>query len=984
MEDDFKTNEQTDISLENNDNVMTSDNIMISKESNTEKERNITEDIRKKKNEISIKGKTIDEVYDDLEKNPSLKTFDSYKVKRKKNIISLENDDNDFEEHFLFKKNLTIYYKNYSTSNGIITLFDSEVKSSLQIEKTMEIYNIKNLIYEKSKNRTFPQRKDILSEYVNENELIINFICPIDELKYRYNNFYLEEVPQIINLNELSKYSNKYIVYSDNKIEYIETEQRKKFFSYLNDFIRIKACNFFKITGPSNDGKTITLLLFSRLKNNIIYFNLKYIMKLFNEENNEYLKVIIYELGRASLSSETITSIEKIFQSPGLHYPWKLISKIINFLMDESKIIILDQFKEKTVDFNIFNEIEKKLMGKKLKIIICSSIDDYKVKSELLLTIINYHGNPDDLNEETQKFYFYFTNLLGKEKLKKLCESKNLHNIYFDYFDYNPKYIHMFINSKDENITLDNIKKHIKEKIKESFEEKNVSFEEILYFCSLNVGKSLDYIEDFHILKYIPLKYFNLELNKNFYKFDYSFKYIKNLSEELKLDKDIEDFFQNDKPNNSNFYKELRPYYYEESCISSLKKENKLNNNCFQINVKTIAELEEVDNLNQLNKEFFVDLKQELSLKEYYTFNIETINKIIQTKDLKNKKAEEDIYSYHFQALKEKKNDFQNYLKKKRVRTESKKGKDEIVDIENNKIKIYNYKNSFCDGGIFINQEQKTGKTLDFGFLYGKKESKTFIGFHIKCYSNNVKLKKDIKNNLNKAKIKQSISKLLAQALISYNIFINEWHYFMISLYEPKTHYYNKDIVDTCKSEGLEYIFYNPKLHYFYDKNFNKIEGQIQLTFNSNLSYDKEFSSILIFENFHNVISNNNEYYPFSTYKKKLYEKAELFIKKVTNKLKLKNLNEYIKRRFNNKKNLNLISISNFSKMNPFPIPNNNYLLLFINLDCSDFIYYYQFQNLFYCGYILKQKDDEIFPFYVSKYVNTDEEKSSFLIYKFN
>ena len=104
MEDYFKTNEQTDISLENNDNVMTSDNIMISKESNTEKERNITEDIRKKKNEISIKGKTIDEVYDDLEKNPSLKTFDSYKVKRKKNIISLENDDNDFEEHFLFKK----------------------------------------------------------------------------------------------------------------------------------------------------------------------------------------------------------------------------------------------------------------------------------------------------------------------------------------------------------------------------------------------------------------------------------------------------------------------------------------------------------------------------------------------------------------------------------------------------------------------------------------------------------------------------------------------------------------------------------------------------------------------------------------------------------------------------------------------------------------------------------------------------------------
>ena len=45
---------------------------------------------------------------------------------------------------------------------------------------------------------------------------------------------------------------------------------------------------------------------------------------------------------------------------------------------------------------------------------------------------------------------------------------------------------------------------------------------------------------------------------------------------------------------------------------------------------------------------------------------------------------------------------------------------------------------------------------------------------------------------------------MLAQALISYDIFINEWHYFMISLYDPETNYYNNDIVNTSKAEGLE------------------------------------------------------------------------------------------------------------------------------------------------------------------------------------
>ena len=68
----------------------------------------------------------------------------------------------------------------------------------------------------------------------------------------------------------------------------------------------------------------------------------------------------------------------------------------------------------------------------------------------------------------------------------------------------------------------------------------------------------------------------------------------------------------------------------------------------------------------------------------------------------------------------------------------------------------------------------------------------------------------------------------------------------------------------------------------------------------------------------------------------------------------------------------------------PFPIPNKFYLFLFLDINKIDFIYYYNYNNLFYSGYVLKENDYELGSFFLSKYINSDKNNLEFLVYKFN
>ena len=108
----------------------------------------------------------------------------------------------------------------------------------------------------------------------------------------------------------------------------------------------------------------------------------------------------------------------------------------------------------------------------------------------------------------------------------------------------------MFNKSQSALNTLNEIRSHIIKKLDESYTEKDVSYKEILFLISSNLEKELDYVNDFNILTYTSLKYFNLEFNEKFFKMNCYYEYIKQLIDEIKLDKDIEDYFQKEKYNN--------------------------------------------------------------------------------------------------------------------------------------------------------------------------------------------------------------------------------------------------------------------------------------------------------------------------------------------------------------------------------------------------------------------------------------------------
>ena len=136
----------------------------------------ITNEMQEYKKQIKINEKDIEEVFEYIEKNQNIKSYESYRIRRSNNYVSLENDNNNFEENYFFKRNLTIYYKNYNTSKKIVNLVDEKVSSTFQIKKTMELYKLDYLTYEDKKSRNFPNFTNTLLEFINNNNFVINFL----------------------------------------------------------------------------------------------------------------------------------------------------------------------------------------------------------------------------------------------------------------------------------------------------------------------------------------------------------------------------------------------------------------------------------------------------------------------------------------------------------------------------------------------------------------------------------------------------------------------------------------------------------------------------------------------------------------------------------------------------------------------------------------------------------------------------------------
>ena len=218
--------------------------------------------------------------------------------------------------------------------------------------------------------------------------------------------------------HQLSLNIKKYSHQEPENFQYINSEERIELHDKLTEFIKSRR-SFLPLTGVSGIGKTITLLEFLRV--NFVnyqhcYFNIKYLTKKSNIE--EIANEIVKLFNEKQFLKNYIELAQRIENTINVSI-WDKIIMILDYVIEmnnqynkEQKIIIVfDQYKL-LYDFNqtLFNIIQEDKYKSHIKFIICSSINEKDVKSNITYSVINKK--------------FILKNILGYEYVSNLCTVK--------------------------------------------------------------------------------------------------------------------------------------------------------------------------------------------------------------------------------------------------------------------------------------------------------------------------------------------------------------------------------------------------------------------------------------------------------------------------------------------------------------------------------------------------------------------------------
>ena len=992
--------------------------------------------------ELKIKEFTIKNIIDSYEKGISLKDI-LIRVSPDKNILEI----NDLDLNFLgiiFKEPIKVVYEKAIIDGIYYTLIDEQVYSNKQISSSLEKYNVVSPIIIDNENRPTNYYESLYSLFWNIRKKEINIINSFKECKLKENKVILLNK---INFNkvDLSKYFDEYFIYPQDKTEFIyyPTPNRKILEENCSLLINNKKITQFKITGPSGEGKSISLLYYSRCSFNKIYLNLKTIYNLYSPLTIEkYLDLLIYEFGRLNFKDTTKkASFEKAFNKYSINNFWELLEQLSQILKGQKIVFILDQFKDKYVDKKYFAKIKENLK-ENLKIIISSSINDHEIGNQAANSLIKHKDENFKLTEDNQNDYFYCSDLVYINDLKRLFDIKDEKKIkLYDYFSWNPKYIYL-IDKKEKS--KDDLQDQIITKMKEHSSNLGIDFELYIFNIYLRINRETNY--DILPLKTLSLKYCKLQLGKESFKVSYKYPIIKIIIDELIKDIDVKKYFNNKNYEDNELYSNLKGYFFE---YAAIKQINLIKDQLFEepieysltveniINIKQYEEknkkdynadtfkmlIEELNNTNTsrqeiTRKDLLEDnlklVNEELTIREKEKNNngnidIEgQINDVIEDSEeqsddenseekegseekennmsnyeeeddenlqIKNENMNEkkkDINYYFYKNLKKEKNKIVKLLGNKTKRTEiknkevysNKKEKkiDKTINL-NMKVECNKYNENFKNGAIMIIQKQINGETLDLGFLLGKKDNKKLIGFQMKFYSKNSKLK----NKITKDSIKRSIQPILVNCFKNFGIKINEWHYIMCLYYNTEDEYqFSSKLVNNCNNNDLEYIFFNPKKNKFYKSDKSDLD-KIKLNFKSNIDFYSKVNPYLIFKD-----TGFLKEYLNQAHEDSILVSENDYIFNMTYDLTLKNISEVIKM------NAEIVCKFELDKESHFPIPKNSILLLFS--DNKNFIYYYNINNQLNCKLYQISSNDKITrnysyccPSLIPRYLNLDK-----------
>ena len=783
--------------------------------------------------------------------------------------------------------------KNYIVFNSIVNvvMFKKKQKIDFQIRTNFEIIsklkshniNIKNVYVNEKKLLDVINTK--ISIYAKNNKLILKYVENTEIYKVKFNQKTLD-----LNKNyyprEYSEYFNDYFNISNSKEKFIykKTDEREEVYDNFVQLFNDKNVKKYLITGPFSCGKSMTLFILSRILNNIIYINLK-TLKVNKKDKEKCLKIILSEFWRLNLDEN---EFNKKFDN--FNFEQNVLGQLldaIDIVLNISQmtiILILDQYKSSNINSykGFSNRIDYFINNKNLKLVQCSSINDNEIRDLLIPTWIKFFSNPPELNFENQNFYFYYYKLYEPEYKtfsQQLFRNKS-------------KYIKMIDRKNIIESCLDKISEDIIEKIKnfKKYEdEKNnliysdIEFDDILLFLHKNMNKEFEKKRFLRYVSIIPLKFFIINLKENTFEILPLFPFLEYCFINYIEKSNCDEYFQKARYKNLSFLtNSVKGEYFEFAVKKALidKEIIKIKDidNFDSIKVYEISKMDRIidntyqDIINKLNEELYgikPKNKKEIievyeveknnndcifiELKAFEKIDEEEIDKKITEGYMEHysmKKYNNELYKYknvlnnvEFFCLKSlndyKYDEIEIRIKKKKenIRDKLKSSDDDkVLKIEISDVNKKTKRLFRGEENIFIDQQNKHGKMVDYACLIGPKDKKIFIGFQMKCYSNNSILESKF---LSKADIRENLQKILLNCKDLFKCNIVQWYYYLIF-------YYNKDDEVNnqigfynqyqCLNQNIEFLFYDPKEKKFFSSDFRIIKN-LPLSKDANLDY---------------------------------------------------------------------------------------------------------------------------------------------------
>ena len=624
---------------------------------------------------------------------------------------------------------------------------------------------------------------------------------------------------------------------------FISSVIRQNIEGNLNNLL-LDDINEFKFTGPCSIGKSITLLNFCRQMENAFYLNLKLIN---NKPRKESYMILKEEFSNVDndLFPEIKDIIERDYYKDFL--PFQTILKLIDFFIAKKifAIFVFDQSKEKYNSNLFYDKIIKS--GSNIKVVLCSSINDKKMRDECCKTWINCDLiNMNTLTVKNQKYYFYYDKLYEKifdnlNKIEKL-------------FNGITKYIKQY-EEKDDNkdsIDKENVDKsigsHIIKKIEEFYENKDFTLDLALTIIKNLINKEYEISKLSNILQYIPLKYFVIDfIGNDHFVIKMHFPFLNYVINKNLTDKEVNDYFIKEKYLKSFIENDSVKGDYFEIAVKEGIKNNyiilpaKINYSIILEEIVTMEvvednkeedflEEEKIDEVSSKNNKIILEY-DDLEQIEETSIESETNNNLKENYFHQNENNILGKLLNNFEIDLETKvidDDIENYRRKEKIRIIEKNVKINIPKIKYNGNKNY-----------LIDQRKKKGRMLDYAFLYGDKKNKIFIGFQIKCY---FKSTKSIDNKfITKNMIKKECQQILFQSMLTFDCKITKWYYYLIFYYNPnkKDCNVNPLILNQCKN-NIGILFYDPVKLEFYDINYQPINS-LELDSVSDLDMKNEY-----------------------------------------------------------------------------------------------------------------------------------------------